>query len=77
MRLALLACFATTLVAATPYRVTADIEYAKPGGESLKLDAHIPEGKGPFPAIILVSRRRVDGGTQDGQLRTGIVSRAG
>jgi acetyl esterase/lipase len=31
-----------------------DIEYSAPGGESLKLDAHIPEGGGPFPAIILV-----------------------
>jgi alpha-L-fucosidase 2 len=36
------------------YQVTPDIEYAAPGGESLKLDAHIPEGKGPFPAVILV-----------------------
>lgn len=54
MRLAILAFFATTLFAATPYRVSTDIEYASPGGESLKLDAHIPEGKGPFPAVILV-----------------------
>ncbi len=31
-----------------------DVEYAKPGGVSLTLDAHIPDVKGPFPAAILV-----------------------
>jgi acetyl esterase len=31
-----------------------DIEFAKIGGESLKLDAWIPDGKGPFPAVVLV-----------------------
>ena len=45
---------AVTLANAATYQVTPDIEFAAPGGESLKLDAHIPEGKGPFPAVILV-----------------------
>lgn len=31
-----------------------DIEYARPEGIGLRLDASIPEGKGPFPAAILV-----------------------
>jgi acetyl esterase len=31
-----------------------DIEYGKAGPVSLKLDASIPDGKGPFPAVILV-----------------------
>ncbi len=31
-----------------------DIEYARAGGESLKLDAYVPDGAGPFPAVILV-----------------------
>ena len=53
MRLAAFAFLTTSLFAAS-YQVTPDIEYSAPGGESLKLDAHIPEGKGPFPAIILV-----------------------
>jgi alpha-L-fucosidase 2 len=35
----------------TPYR---DIEFARPGGESLTLDAYVPEGAGPFPAAIVV-----------------------
>lgn len=36
------------------YRTERDIEFSKPGGVSLRLDAHIPPGKGPFPAVILV-----------------------
>src|SRR5262249_49163506 len=35
-------------------RVKRDIEYAQAGGESLKLDAFVPKGKGPFPAVIFV-----------------------
>jgi len=31
-----------------------DIEYGRAGEVSLKLDAWVPEGKGPFPAVILV-----------------------
>jgi acetyl esterase/lipase/pectate lyase len=31
-----------------------NIEYGRAGGESLLLDVHVPEGKGPFPVAILV-----------------------
>ncbi len=31
-----------------------DIEYARAGDVSLKLDANVPEGQGPFPAVIIV-----------------------
>lgn len=31
-----------------------DIEFAKPGGFSLTLDAYVPDGSGPFPAVIIV-----------------------
>lgn len=31
-----------------------DVEYARAGKYSLTLDAHIPDGKGPFSAVILV-----------------------
>ncbi len=34
--------------------VRKDIEFARAGEESLKLDASIPEGPGPFPAAIIV-----------------------
>jgi acetyl esterase len=31
-----------------------DIEYALAGKVSLRLDAHVPDGAGPFPAVVLV-----------------------
>ena len=31
-----------------------DIEYSRPGGVGLKLDASIPDGPGPHPAVIIV-----------------------
>lgn len=31
-----------------------DVEFANPGGVHLTLDAHVPDGVGPFPAAILV-----------------------
>lgn len=31
-----------------------DIVYARPGGRELLMDAYIPEGKGPFPAAIII-----------------------
>jgi acetyl esterase len=35
-------------------KVYSDVEFSRPGGYSLKLDAHIPEGDGPFPAVVIV-----------------------
>ncbi len=31
-----------------------DLEFANVGGVSLTLDANVPDGKGPFPTVILV-----------------------
>jgi len=31
-----------------------DVEFSRPSGYSLQLDAHVPDGDGPFPAAILV-----------------------
>lgn len=31
-----------------------DIEYGRASSESLRLDAHIPDGSGPFPMVIMV-----------------------
>ena len=42
------------LAAAVEYKVTSGVEYSRPDGVSVLLDAHVPEGKGPFPAVILV-----------------------
>ena len=34
--------------------IQTDIEYGNVAGEILKLDAYLPDGAGPFPAVILV-----------------------
>ena len=31
-----------------------DVEYSRPGGVSLRFDASIPPGSGPFPGVVLV-----------------------
>jgi len=31
-----------------------NIAYSRPGGRDLLMDAYVPEGKGPFPAVIIV-----------------------
>ncbi len=59
----LTALFLATIAAAEDRN---DVEFAKPGGESLTLDLHVPEGKGPFPAIIIVH----GGGWENGNKRT-------
>ncbi len=41
-----------------------DIEFAKPGGVSLTLDASVPDGKGPFPTVILVHGGGWENGTK-------------
>ncbi|MFN7937839.1 MAG: alpha/beta hydrolase [Bryobacteraceae bacterium] len=43
-----------------------DIEFSKPGGVSLTLDAYVPDGKGPFPTVIIVH----GGGWVNGTKRT-------
>ncbi len=43
-----------------------DVEFSKPDGESLTLDAWVPEGKGPFPTVIVVH----GGGWERGDKRT-------
>lgn len=35
-------------------RLRSDVEYARPGGERLALDVCVPNGGGPFPAVLLV-----------------------
>lgn len=51
MRLTLLTLLTLTLARGA---LIPNIEYSHPGAESLKLDASIPDGPGPFPAAILV-----------------------
>lgn len=48
----LFAC--ASFVGAAEYKVVRAVEYAKTGATAQLLDAHIPDGAGPFPAVILV-----------------------
>lgn len=43
-----------------------DLEYGNAGGESLKLDAAIPDAAGPFPTVILVHGGGWTGGDKSG-----------
>jgi pectinesterase len=45
-----------------------DLEYGRGGGESLRLDACVPDGPGPFPAVILVH----GGGWSSGDKTSGV-----
>ena len=50
MRVALLA----VLLAGLQAEDLKDVEYGHPGKYSLRMDLHIPDGAGPFAAVILV-----------------------
>ena len=45
-----------------------DVEYGKVGGASLRLDAHVPNGAGPFPMVLIVH----GGGWGTGDKRKGM-----
>jgi len=51
--------------AAEPRR---DVVYGEAGGERLPLDAHVPEGAGPFPVLILVHGGGWTGGDKAGDI---------
>jgi len=46
-----------------------DVEYARPAGEPVLLDLHIPDGPGPFPAAILVHGGGFDQGSKSTNVR--------
>lgn len=52
--LACVALVATTCAAPNDGATIKNIEYGRGGGERLLLDAHVPDGAGPFPVAILV-----------------------
>jgi alpha-L-fucosidase 2 len=54
MKNLLIVCLALAFGSNAPAARHMDIEYASVAGESLKLDVYVPEGAGPFPAVILV-----------------------
>src|SRR3954449_894847 len=56
---------ATCLVSSAAFALDkTDVEYSRPDGKPLLLDIHVPEGKGPFPAAIVVHGGGFDQGTK-------------
>ncbi len=51
-----------------------DVEYGQAGGESLKLDAYVPDGAGPFPAVILVHGGGWNAGDKSGGPKKGYMA---
>lgn len=65
-RLAIALGCSLLLAAAAPAQpIVKDIVYGNAGGEALKLDMVVPEGDGPFPAIVCIH----GGGWQQGHRR--------
>jgi acetyl esterase/lipase len=56
---------AASAATGSPVRTLLNIRYAHPGGVPLDLDAYIPSGNGPFPAVIAVHGGSWSGGTKD------------
>jgi alpha-L-fucosidase 2 len=64
----------TFLAAVSPLSagtVRRDIEYGQAAGERLLLDAHVPDGEGPFPIAILVHGGGWNGGDKAGSDKPG------
>jgi acetyl esterase/lipase len=73
MKTALLALLLSALAVAAGAAVETGIEYGQVAGESLKLDARVPEGAGPFPAVILVHGGGWTAGDKSGGPRKGYM----
>jgi alpha-L-fucosidase 2 len=62
-----LCSFATGFVISPAAELQRDIEYGRAGGESLRLDASVPDGDGPFPIAILIHGGGWSGGDKSGR----------
>lgn len=67
MKLFLSLALAMAATAAPAAELKADIEYARIADTSLKLDACIPDGVGPFPVAILIHGGGWSGGNKQGE----------
>ncbi len=54
--------------------LTTDIEYANVDGESIRLDAFVPDGPGPFPTVIMVHGGGWNSGDKSGGRSKGLMA---
>src|SRR5262245_17453015 len=74
MKKALVLGFGLTAALTAAAALQTDIEYGTAGGESLCLDAYIPEGPGPFPAVILIHGGGWNAGDKSGGPTKGFMA---
>ena len=74
MKIPLLFSLALGATVAASAALQTDIEYGTAAGVSLKLDAFVPEGAGPFPAVILVHGGGWNAGDKNGGPKKGYMA---
>jgi alpha-L-fucosidase 2 len=74
MNLRLFASIALFAMTPAYAAIQTDIEYGTAAGVSLRLDASIPDGPGPFPAVILVHGGGWSGGDKSGGPKKGYMA---
>jgi len=74
MKIPALVLFASTICVSAYAGLQTDIEYGVAAGESLKLDAYVPDGAGPFPAVILVHGGGWNAGDKSGGPQKGYMA---
>jgi acetyl esterase/lipase len=72
LRWCALLCIAFASLARAAHQT--DVEYGNAGGESLKLDSYVPDGPGPFPAVILVHGGGWNAGDKSGGPKKGYMA---
>lgn len=76
--LCLLSVLAAGLATSQPatFTTTRDVEYASTGGISLKLDLYVPDGPGPYPAVVFIHGGGWSGGDKSLNVNSSRVRQA-
>jgi len=72
--LAFALCLSLIFSAAVHADLITDVEYGRAAGVSLRLDAYVPDGAGPFPAVILVHGGGWNSGDKSGGAKRALIA---